>query len=134
MVLSKLDLAIVATIAAGLLWFEHQQRVTIETTGGVEVAGQASVCPDSDTAPYSAACLAFIEGGLSPDVRQRSRPRLRISTAAHAATVEPAARGQEESRGPACPLSNENAPYSEKCIKFLSGWFWHPNPPESSSQ
>jgi hypothetical protein len=130
MVLSKLDLAIVATIAAGLLWFEHQQRVTIQTTSGVEVAGQAaSVCPDSDTAPYSAACLAFIEGGVSPDARSRSR--LRISAVASAQAAEPATPGQAESPGPACPLSNESAPYSAKCIKFLSGWFWHPNLAES---
>jgi hypothetical protein len=131
MVLSKLDLAIVATIAAGLLWFEHGQRVTIETASGVEVADQAnSVCPDSDTAPYSAACLAFIEGGVSPH-HARARSRLRIGAVASAQAAEPAPRGQAESPGPACPLSNESAPYSAKCIKFLSGWFWHPNLAES---
>jgi hypothetical protein len=42
------------------------------------------------------------------------------STAKHAAWERWAVR-------PPCPDNNENVPYAPSCIKFLSGWFWHPN-------
>jgi hypothetical protein len=123
MVLSKLDWAVVVAIAAGLLWFEHQNRVTIASPAAAEIAPPAtSICPDSDAAPYSAACLAFMEGAQASDLR----------ALAHAAWSAPAAQQRTDARTPPCPLSNENAPYTAKCIKFLSGWFWQANPAENA--
>jgi hypothetical protein len=130
MVLSRLDWAVVLAIAAGLLWIEHQNRITIATPAAAEmVPPAASVCPKSDIAPYSAACLAFFEGAQASG----------LITPAHAAWNAPAApaastaaQRRADARTPPCPLSNENAPYSAKCIKFLSGWFWHPYPTEQT--
>jgi hypothetical protein len=125
MVLSRLDWAVVLAIAAGLLWIEHEHRVTIPTPVAAEmVPPAASVCPKSDIAPYSAACLAFFEGARASG----------LITPAHAAwnapAASPSAQRRADARTPPCPLSNENAPYSAKCIKFLSGWFWQPDPTE----
>jgi hypothetical protein len=127
MALSRLDWAVVVVVAAGLLWIEHEHRVTIATPAAAEMAPPAaSVCPKSDTAPYSAACLAFIEGARASN----------FPTPAHAAgsapAASPAAQRRAEARTPPCPLSNESAPYSAKCLKFLSGWFWQPDPPENT--
>jgi hypothetical protein len=126
MALSRLDWAVVVVVAAGLLWIEHEHRVTIATPAAAEIALPApTVCPKSDVAPYSAACLAFFEGAQASG----------LPTPAHAAlsapAASPAAQRRADARTPPCPLSNENAPYSAKCIKFLSGWFWQPYPTEN---
>jgi hypothetical protein len=116
-----------------VLCFEHGQRVTVRTASAALAAEPApSACPDKDSVPFSAACIAFINGGASPDLRSRSRSRLRLSAVESAHAAEPAARGQPDTLAPACPPSNENAPYSEKCIKFLSGWFWQANPAQTA--
>jgi len=113
MTLSKLDLAVVAAVAVGLLWIEHEHRIFIGTPAAAE-AGAPSACPDKDSVPFDAACIAFIGGGVD-----NVRP-----------SVEAAPDGQArgDSHTPACPPSNENAPYSARCIKFLSGWFWQALP------
>ena len=118
-IVSKLNLAIVAVLATGLLWIEHQHRIFIGTPAAAEAAPPASsVCPATDDVPFSAACIKFIDGGTLPDLRK------------HVGVVAPVpdGHGLAEPQGPACPDSNENAPYSAKCIKFLSGWFWQANP------
>jgi hypothetical protein len=116
MVLSKLDLAIVAAVAAALFWVEYEHRIIIATPAAAEAAPAGSICPEKDSVPFSADCLAFIEGG-APVVRDRT-----VAAEALAATTDaPQA---------ACPASNENGPYSARCLKFMSGWYWHPNPAE----
>jgi hypothetical protein len=125
MMLSKLDLAFMAVVAVGLLWIEHEHRIIIATPAVAEVAPPAaSVCPDTDDVPFSADCLAFISGGVLPDIH----PRVTVASSAPAAS--PDARGRAESHAPACPPSNENAPYSAQCLRFLSGWYWQANPAE----
>jgi hypothetical protein len=121
MALSKIDLVVAAMIAAGLLWIEQEHRIIIiATPAAAEVAlPPAAVCPDTDDVPFSADCIKFIEGGVLPDIHSRA------SAAARAAAVSPDAYA--ELPAPACPPSNENAPYSASCIKFLSGWYWQPN-------
>ena len=120
MVLSKLDLAIVVAIAAGLLWIEHDNRIFIGTPAAAEGASTAaSVCPNTDDVPFSAACIKLINGGVVPTVHLPvSPPSL--------AVVSPGVERGAESGGPACPPSNENAPYTAQCIRFMSGWFWQP--------
>jgi len=61
----KLDLAIAFAVIAGCaLWIEHRHRVVIEAPAMTEVAATAP-CPDSDTVPYSASCLAFLGRGFA---------------------------------------------------------------------
>jgi hypothetical protein len=118
MALSRLDLAAVAVLAFGMLWIEREHRIVIATPAAAEaVPASASVCPDTDNVPFSADCIRFIAGGVLPDLGTRE------SVAAMMADAPPDARA--EPRGPACPPSNENAPYSARCIRFLSGWYWH---------
>jgi hypothetical protein len=125
MVLSKLDLAIVAVVAAGILWIEHEHRIFIGTPAAAEVAGPAaSACPETDSVPFSADCLAFIDRGPAPEVRAR------VGMAGTAGRSIAASRHAEQAG--ACPPSNENAPYSASCIRFLSGWYWQPNPMENA--
>jgi len=123
MALGKLDWAIVAVMAAGLLWIEHAHRSIVGTPAAAKVPpSAASVCPDTDDVPFSTDCIKFINGGVLPDLH--SRPSAPVAL--------PDARDGAELRAPACPASNENAPYSANCIKFLSGWYWQANPAEST--
>jgi hypothetical protein len=122
MVLSRLDLAIVAVLAGGLFWIEQEHRIIIATPAAAEVSSPAgSACPDNDSVPFSADCIAFIEGGVSAGER----------AAGGAPAALPAVSRRVESRVASCP-NNENAPYSASCIRFLSGWYWQPNPPENA--
>jgi hypothetical protein len=120
-VFSKLDLAIAAGVAAALLWIEHDHRILIGTPS-VEAASQAAaICPENDSVPFSADCIAFIEGTPPPDMRDRPRAAARTLPArsgGHAHAV---------SQTSPCPASNENTPYSADCIAFLSGWYWQAN-------
>jgi hypothetical protein len=69
-VLSKLDFAIVAIIAGAMLWIEHGPRVIITTPAAAQAGSPAAaVCPENDSVPFSADCLAFIQGGPAYSVR-----------------------------------------------------------------
>jgi hypothetical protein len=127
MALSKIDAAIVAIVAVGMLWIEHGHRVVIATPAAAEAAQPAaSVCPDTDNVPFSADCIKYIDGGVSPDIHTRMKALLSGSTA-------PAvAHDRADSDAPACPSSNENAPYSAACIRFMSGWFWQADATEGA--
>jgi hypothetical protein len=83
MAFSKLDLAIVAVIAVALLWIEHDHRIVIGTPMSAEIAARtASVCPDSDSVPFSADCIAFIEDGTFPALQSRASPAASASALA----------------------------------------------------
>jgi len=62
--ISKLDLAVIVAVVGAALWIEHGHRVVIETPEPADFASFASaaVCPDTDTVPYSARCIAFLQG------------------------------------------------------------------------
>ena len=66
--MSKLGLAVifVATVSAAL-WIEHGHRIVIEAAPPADLASlaRAAACPDNDTMPYSASCIAFLEGAPS---------------------------------------------------------------------
>jgi hypothetical protein len=127
MVLSKLDLALVAVVAAGMLWLEHDHRVFIGTPAAAEAAPPAaSVCPDTDDVPFSADCIKLIDGGVLPDIH------VGLSAAGSAPAVSPDPQERAALHASACPPSNENAPYSADCIKFLSGWYWQAYPTENA--
>jgi len=115
--LSRVLLASLAAVAAGLLWIEHEHRIVLASPAAAELAPvPQAACPENDSVPFDAACIAYIEGGAVPNARKRAAA---IAPPIDAARPEPAA---------ACPQSNENAPYSADCIKYLSGWFWQANP------
>jgi hypothetical protein len=97
MALSKLDLALVAIAAVGLIWIEHNHRVVIGSLSTAEAPGPApagSLCPDTDDAPMSAACIKFIGAGALPVVRPQP----------------PAAPAMLSLPAPPCPPGNESAP------------------------
>jgi hypothetical protein len=114
----KLDLAVVASVAAAALWFEHGHRVVIEPATPAELASHASVtaCPETENMPYSARCLAFLKGSAETD------------TAWRITTAPPVRRKPLEPRATAaaCP-DTENMPYSANCLEFMSGWLWRAN-------
>jgi hypothetical protein len=47
----------------GLVWIEHEHRIVIGSLSAAETAPlTASACPDNDSVPFSADCIAFIGG------------------------------------------------------------------------
>jgi hypothetical protein len=63
---SKLDLAVaLAVVAGGVIFIERTHRVVIEPPAPTESAGPAAACPDNDTVPYNASCLAFLGRGYA---------------------------------------------------------------------
>jgi hypothetical protein len=65
-VLSKLDIAvIIASVVGAALWIEHGHRIVIEAAAPADFASlaPAAACPDNDTVPYGASCIAFLQGG-----------------------------------------------------------------------
>jgi hypothetical protein len=112
--LSKLDLAIVVTLAAGCaLWIERGHRVVIDAPTQSELAAAATVaaagCPHSDTMPYSMDCIRFMSGtswrALSTMGRAPDSPPAQAS-------LPPAA--------PPCP-ERDDLPYSDACLSYLQG-------------
>jgi hypothetical protein len=96
MVVSKLDLALVAIAAASLIWIEHDHRIVIGPLAAAE-APASSVCPKTDDVPYSAECIKFIGGGVAPAMLSAS--------AGHAE--------------PRCAPGNAGAPDGDSCIRDL---------------
>ena len=119
MVLSKLDLTLVALLAVAALGLEHEHRVVIGRTAAdaAPAATAGPLCPDNDDAPSTAECVRFI--GMSPasGAHPRAANLFAASSVADRAAVPPT---------PPCPPSNENEPYSARCLRFLSGEAWHP--------
>lgn len=118
MAMSKLDLVLVVVIAAGLLAIEREHRIVIGTPAAAEAKLPAvSVCPGTDDVPIGAACMSFIGGGTAAHLRSSD------------ALPTPPDQGEQKinSSAPPCPASNETAPYSARCLRFLSGWFWRVN-------
>jgi hypothetical protein len=65
---SKLGLtAITVAIVGAALWIEHGHHIVIEAPAAADFTSlaRAAACPDNDTMPYSASCIAFLEGAPS---------------------------------------------------------------------
>ena len=105
--LSKLDLVLVAIMAAGLIWIEHNHRIAIGSLAAAEApAPAASVCPKTDDVPYSAECIKFIGGGVLP----MTGPQPPATPAMLSARV-----GTRAKLRIPCPPSNERAPDGDSC-------------------
>ena len=104
MALSKLDLALAAIVAAGLIWIEHNHRVVIGPLAAAE-ASAASVCPKTDDVPYSAECIRFISGGLAPAMQSAG-----------------AVRADQR-----CPPGDDGAPDGDSCIRSASSKYAPPD-------
>jgi hypothetical protein len=125
MALSRIGLSAVAVVAVGMIWIEQGHRVFITPAGAESEQQAASVCPDTDDVPFSAECLKFIDGDVLPASRARENGVVRRA-------AEAELRARLDGRGPACPPSNENGPYSAACIRFMSGWYWQAESGEGS--
>src|SRR5262249_6052775 len=126
------DLAVIVTVVAGaVLWVEHGRRIDIATpTAAAFAASVGAVCPDSENVPYSADCIVFMRGENAPNATVVvEAPSWAPATSAYGAAP---ARLPDKS-GQACPANIENVPYSEKRLRFLSGWFWQANPAATSA-
>ena len=76
MVSSKLELALVAVIAAGLLAIECEHRIVIGMPAAAEAGPPvASVCPSTDNVPIGAACMSFIGGASDERICAAMPPR-----------------------------------------------------------
>jgi len=110
MALSKLDMALVAVAAAGLIWIEHNNRVVIGSPAAVEDAqAAASVCPKTDDIPFSPECIKFIGGGVSPVIGPQppTAPAVLLARAERGAEI-PAST---------CPPRNQSAPDGDSCFR-----------------
>ncbi len=66
--ISKVDLAVIVVVVGATLWIEHVHRVVIETPEPADFTSRApaAACADNDTVPYSASCIAFLQGPATP--------------------------------------------------------------------
>jgi hypothetical protein len=113
----QLDLMAVALIAIACIGIENRNQSTDLLAG----RDASAVCPENESTPYSRECFELIAGVSKSDIGRPTTLANSISTAPQART---GALGRSDSP---CPGNNENVPYAPSCIKFLSGWFWHPN-------
>ncbi len=72
MLSTKFNVLLLAAVAGGVLWIEHANRIKIEASAPAEVAGrEAAPCPANESVPFSADCMAYIQGGgVQPDGRR----------------------------------------------------------------
>jgi hypothetical protein len=114
--LTKLDLAIVVTLAAGCaFWIERGQRVVIDAPTQSELAAAAAVaaaaCPDTDSKPYNMDCIRFMSG-------TSWRAISTMGTAPESPLARPAQPSLPDS--PSCP-ERDDVPYSDACLSYLQG-------------
>ncbi len=74
--ITRFNVLLLAAIAGGVLWIEHAHRITIEASAPARLAGRdAAICPENESVPFSADCLAFIQGtGVQSGVRRPGNP------------------------------------------------------------
>ncbi len=103
MALSKLDVAVAAAVVACLLRVEHGHRVMIGVTATDAAPRTSSICPATDYAPFSTACLKYMYDGVLPPLRPR------LTVAASASVVSTDTDSPSDLRAVACPAGKENS-------------------------
>jgi hypothetical protein len=112
---SKLDFAIIVTLAAGcLVWIERGQVVIIDAQTQSELAAAAAAiaCPGNDSMPYSANCILFMSG-----------TNWQVNSGEGTVTESQAGRTTEVSshiHSSACP-DRDTVPYTASCLAYLQG-------------
>jgi hypothetical protein len=119
---------IVGSVAAVALWIEHGHRTVTDapTPGELDALAAARACPDNENMPYTARCLAFLQGSAPAETRGWPNAAERVLTDQHSAAEN--AELTSVSPRPAC-ADNDTVPYTASCIAFMTGWFWRPNTP-----
>jgi hypothetical protein len=117
---------IVASMAGAALWIEYGHRTVTDAPSSTELDALAATtaCPDSENLPYTATCLAFLNGSAASRTCANAPDRV--------SAEQPSAPGALESSPVAPRLAygdTDAAPYTPKCIAFMTGWFWRPNAP-----
>jgi hypothetical protein len=118
---SGLAFTIVALVG-GMLWIEAEHRVVLDAPTTQKQAARAAGCADNDDVPYTAGCLAFL--GDAPPTRWRVRS---IENTAQRASAPERVEPMSIASTSACP-DTDNVPYTARCVRYLSGWFWQPYP------
>jgi hypothetical protein len=109
--LAKLDLAIVAVLAAGcFVWIEQGHRVVIDAPTPSELAA-APACPGNDSVPYDENCIRFMTGS--------GWPARADGGASESKSVRPVEVGPPAGASP-CPAT-DSVPYPEACLAYLQG-------------
>jgi hypothetical protein len=117
---------IMVLLGGAALWIEYGHRTATDapTSTELDALAAARACPDSENMPYTATCLAFLNGSAAPERRANAPER-------GAVEQRSATRALESS--PVAPRSacgdTDAVPYTLNCIAFMSGWFWRPNAP-----
>jgi uncharacterized membrane protein len=71
MIISKLNIVLLAAVAGGVLWIERSHHIKIEASTPAEVTTRApALCPENESVPFSADCMAFIQGSVGSVVRR----------------------------------------------------------------
>jgi hypothetical protein len=120
----KLGRVVIAgSIAAAALWIEHGHRTVTDAPAASELDAlvAARACPDNENKPYTANCLAFLQGGAASQMQARD--------AAERAAAPPPSAAKDVASTPAACADTDAVPYSANCIAFMTGWFWRPASP-----
>ena len=76
--ISKLDFVLVAAcMIGGVIWIEQEHRTRIGLPAASEIAtsrARAAGCPETDAAPYTASCLAFIGNSTGSGTHRLADP------------------------------------------------------------
>jgi len=117
---------IMVLLGGAALWIEYGHRTVTDapTSTQLDALAAARACPDSENMPYTATCLAFLNGSAALERRANAPERGAVEqrSATRALELSPVA-----SRS-AC-ADTDAVPYILNCIAFMSGWFWRPNAP-----
>jgi hypothetical protein len=117
---------IVGALAGAALWIEHGHRIVTDAPTATELDALAAsrACPDNENMPYTAGCLAFLQGSAG------SEPRWRPTAAANMPATRSSMPKDLEwtSAAPRAACADSDAvPYTSGCIAFMTGWLWQPN-------
>jgi hypothetical protein len=118
---------IVGAIAAAALWIEHAHRIVTDapTPSELDALAAARACPDNENMPYTASCLAFLQGSAASQTGASKA----AERAAAAPPSTPRDVGSTSVAAPAACADTDTVPYTANCIAFMTGWFWRPNTP-----